>query len=300
MNEIYCRMADQHGLVSLDQARALGMTRKQVQSRVNGGEWVRMHRGVYRSAAAPPSWRAEVLAGALAVRGVASHRCAAALWGLAGWTEPPVEVLIPEPRRTTVALRIHRTTQLDRIDRQVRSAIPVTGIERTIIDLGAVVSLRRVELAAESALRQRLVTWPSLRMCLIRHARRGRDGCGRLRALLEARHGDEQLPASEWSRLVDHLLTDRGLPPAWLEHPVFDHSGVLFARLDLAWPSLKVAIELDSVRWHLNRTSFERDRRKRNRLRLQGWVIHEVTWTMSIEDPAGLAEFVRSALDLAA
>lgn len=300
MNDVNELMASQHGLITSRQARAAGLSHRQVQRRIDGGDWSRMHRGVYRAAAAPLTWHSEVLAAVLASHGVASHRCAAALWGLSGWREPPVELLVPTHRKSTVAPRIHRTTQWDRIDRCVREGIPVTGIDRTIIDLGAVVSIRRLELAAESALRQRLVTWPSLRACLIRHARRGRDGCGRLRRLLETRYGDDELPLSEWGRLVSNLLVDRGIPKPTLEHQVMAADGRTIAQLDLAWPTSQLGIELDSIRWHLNRTSFERDRRKRNRLRLEGWVIHELTWSMSIEDPDGLAALVRRALHTAA
>lgn len=300
MNGLYEVMARQYGCIARSQAIGAGLSRRQIQHRLERGEWERVHRGVYRAVAAPATWRGAVMAAVLATRGVASHRCAAALWGISGWREPPVELLLPEHRRSTLDVRIHRTTQWDRIDRTLRHGIPATGVDRTIIDLGAVVSFRRLELAAESALRQRLVTWPTLRSCLIRHARRGRDGCGRLRALLEARYGDEALPLSEWSRLVVHLLMDRGLPQPRVEHLVLDGQGNPLASLDLAWPASKIALELDSVRWHLNRASFERDRRKRNAVRLQGWVVHEVTWSMSMDDPDGLAELVRRALDAAA
>lgn len=299
MGDVHDVMADQHGLITTAQANELGLSARQIEHRHRIGEWVRVHRGVYRSRAVADSWHSRVMAAVLASDGLASHRCAAALWGLSGWREPPVEILVPTHRKVTCAPRVHRTTQWDRVAATSREGIPVTGVDRTIIDLGAVVSLRRLELAAESALRQELVTWPSLRACLIRHARRGRDGCGRLRALLEARYGDDELPLSEWSRLVVHLLVDRGLPAPRLEYPVSDGKGMEIARLDLAWPRQRVAIELDSVRWHLNRASFERDRRKRNRLRLQGWVIHEVTWSMSISDPDGLARLVDDALGLA-
>ena len=120
--------------------------------------------------------------------GVASHRCAAALWSLDGWWTPPVEITVPRGSSARrLPHRVHQSTQWDRIDRTIRRGIPCTGIERTLLDLSAKVSLRRTELAVESALRQDLTTWPKLRQCLIRHSRRGRDGCGRLRAFLEQR-----------------------------------------------------------------------------------------------------------------
>ena len=114
--------------------------------------------------------------------------------------------------------------------------------------------------------------------------------------LLEERYGDDPLPLSEWSRLVRDILVDAGLPEPELEYVIADTAGDVIMQTDLAWPSKRVALELDSVRWHLNRKAFERDKRKRNRARVHGWVVHEVTWSMSIDDRAGLVDFVRTAL----
>jgi len=66
--------------------------------------------------------------------------------------------------------------------------------------------------------------------------------------------------------------------------------------VDLAWPDQLVALELDSVKHHLNRKSFEKDKRKRNKARLLGWTIHEVTWSMSIDDKPGLVSLMKNAL----
>jgi len=238
-----------------------------------------------------------LLAVCLTSGGLASHRCAAALWKLDQFWTPRVEVVIPHGSSyRDEHHRVHRSTQWDRTEQCTINAIPCTGIERTILDLAAVVSLRRVELAAESAMRLGLIDWPALRECLIRHSRQGRDGCGRLRLLLDARHGDDPLPLSAWSRLVAHILGDAGVPAPQLEYPIVDQAGRLLTQVDLAWPEQRIALELDSVRYHLNRKSFEKDKRKRNKARLMGWTIHEVTWSMSIDDKPGLVRLVRSAL----
>lgn len=290
-------MATQHGLITRAQATEAGLSAKQIRRLLGRGEWCEVERNVFRSAAVPPTWESNLLAACLTSGGVASHRCAAALWGLDGWWSPPVEISVPRGSAArSLDHRVHQTTQWDRIDLVRRRNIPCTGIDRTLMDLAAKISLRRTELAVESALRKELTTWPALRRCLIRGARRGRDGCGRLRAFLELRYGDDELPLSEWSRLVANILQDGGLPAAALEHPVYDRAGALVTVLDLAWPQQRVALELDSVRWHLNRSSFEHDRRKRNRARLLGWTIHEATWAMTIDDASGLVQLMRAAL----
>jgi len=298
VQNVHSIMAQQYGLVSRSQAIDSGLTRHHIDGYLRRDEWVVVERSVYQHVAVSPSWRSNLLAACLTSGGLASHRCAAALWEIAGYNQPKIEIVLPNPSgyRNDSHL-VHSTSQWDRVDKVRRAGIPCTGIARTILDLGAVASLRRLEMAAESALRQQLLEWPDLRACLIRHSRRGRTGCGRLRVLLEARHGDEPLPLSAWSNLVRDIIMDAGLPRPELEWNVLDNNARIITSLDLAWPDRLLALELDSVRWHLNRKSFEKDRRKRNRARLAGWVIHELTWSMSIGDRTALVSFVESALE---
>jgi very-short-patch-repair endonuclease len=60
-----------------------------------------------------------------------------------------------------------------------------------------------------------------------------------------------------------------------LQYEVWDGSSVV-ARLDGAYPELKVAIEVDGYRYHGHREAQSQDRRRRNRLVELGWVFHQV------------------------
>ncbi len=289
--------ARQHGVISRAQAFEAGLTRHDIAGLMRRGEWVAIYRGVYRHRAVQQSWHGSLVAACLRTGGVASHRCAAALWGIDGFRSPRTEIVVPMgcSGRNVDAL-VHHSTQWDRIDRVVRDGVATTGLVRTVVDLGAVVPLRRLETAAESAMRVHQIDWSDLRGGLIRHSRRGRDGCGRLRVLLEARHGSGELPRSDWSRLVANILVDAGLPSPQLEFPVTGPGGAVLAEVDLAWPDQRVVVELDSVRWHLNRKSFERDRARRNRLRVLGWTVLEVTWAQTIGARPAFIRMIRSAL----
>ena len=89
----------QHGLITGAQAvSALGPSRKD--------RWVRERRiisvqpSVFRLAGAPETWHQSLMAAALAVDGVVSHRAAAELWGLiqpAGYVEVSVPARIDRP-----------------------------------------------------------------------------------------------------------------------------------------------------------------------------------------------------------
>lgn len=287
----------QFGVVSREQARAEGLSDSAIGRLMAKGEWERVHRGVFRHCVVGPSWEGDVIAAALATDGIASHRTAARLWGLEGFGRWKPEMTIRRgSRRRRDGVIVHESTQFDRRDAVVRSGIVCTGIERTILDLGAVLRPLALEKASESALRQRLTTWPRLHQCLNGHSRRGRDGCGVLRALLERRYGDPVVPLSTWSRDVANRLYDTALPKPLLEYRITDAFGQLILQVDLAFPIEKVAIELDSIAFHLGRSAFERDKRVRNELRRLGWVVLEVTWKQWEENPHQVMRVIADTL----
>ena len=101
---------------------------------------------------------------------------------------------------------------------------------------------------------------------------------------------------SGWNRLVQKMLTDGGLPKAELEYQVAGPDGFR-ADLDLAYPDQRIGIELDSASWHLNRTSFEADPRRRNQVQNLGWSVLNFTWADYVERSQDLIATVRTALE---
>jgi very-short-patch-repair endonuclease len=68
------------------------------------------------------------------------------------------------------------------------------------------------------------------------------------------------------------------------------------AKVDLAYPPERLAIELDSIRFHMNHVSFRDDPRRRNRLTVHGWTVLNFTWHDYLDDPDGLCGTVAAAL----
>ena len=298
MEDIETLFRRQHGLITRAQAIAAGMTDRQIDHRLSQQVWIRQHRSVYRHVAVRTRWETHLLGAVLATNGVASHRAAAALWDLELFSSPRPEVTTPlaRPRRPAGAI-VHRTTQWDRRRETTIRGIPVTGIERTVLDCGAVVSLRSLERLAESAIRQRKTKWTRLLTCLREHSRQGRDGCLNLRHLLEKRLLDRTIPLSDFSRLVANVLDDGGVPKPVLEHQITDEHGINILQADLAWPNLKKAWELDGLQFHFGREEIERDRRKRNLAKENGWNIQEILWSMYLNDQGGLVKMARRFLN---
>ena len=151
--------ARQHGLFTNPQALAAGLSATAIADRLRAGRLHRLEPQVYRIAGAPDSWHQRLMAACLAENGVASHRAAASLFDLDGFPPRVVEVTVHRwERRVNCSLRVHESTDLADTHRSERRGIPVTTIERTLIDLGAVVPRIRVEHAFDDALQRRLTT----------------------------------------------------------------------------------------------------------------------------------------------
>lgn len=259
---------------------------------------MREHRGVYRHVATPSTPMSRLLAAWVAYGGLASHRSAAALHRIDGYQLDVVELSVAHgSNRAVKGVCFHQSTQLDLAKPVDRDGILVTGRARTVLDLAAVVPRRRLDRTVDAVLRDGQLRVSDLWGVLASHCRRGRPGCAALKASLEERFADGSVPLSEWSRMVAELLADAGLDYPALEHRVHDACGAFVAQVDLAYPAHRVAIELDSARWHDNRESFVDDRRRRNEITLAGWDVLNFTWNDYANRPRALCETVVRALE---
>src|SRR5262249_34074166 len=142
--------ADHHAVFRGAHARVCGLSEKQIARRIGLGLWHRLYDDVYVAAGAPLTWKAALLAACWAggFRAAASHRSAAALWELAGGRTTLVEITGPRWRRAQHdALVVHETKVLDGVDIAEVEGIPVTALERTLLDRGAVCHDNVVEMA---------------------------------------------------------------------------------------------------------------------------------------------------------
>ena len=292
------RLRRQHGVITRRQARKEKLTDHQITRLVQSGEWVVMHRGVFRHSATRLTWRARVAAAVLVTGGVASHLCAAALWGLELVQRPRITITLPAARKVEAhrGIEVYRTSQWDRIDKTTVHGIATTGIERTIIDCAAVLDDDALERLAESAIRQQLTTWARLDETLLEQGRPGRNGTAGLRRLLDRRLGDPVVPHSDFSRRVQHLLRDAGLPEPQLEYEVVDDDGRHLLLADLAWPDRMCIVELDGMANHFDRVDRERDIRIRAEVRAAGWRLLEIGWELYEKDPERVVDLVRRFL----
>jgi very-short-patch-repair endonuclease len=218
-------------------------------------------------------------------------RAAAELYGAVG-TGPnePVDVIVPAGRRIgpMAGLRVHSAT-LDRADLGRLAGMPVTSPERTCWDVAGWFDVVEAVVVIDSLLAKAVVTVEGLREYALQRA--GARGWRRL--LRAASLADAGAESPQESRVRVRLVL-AGLPRPRTQHVVTDN-GRFIARLDLAWPEYKVAVEYDGL-WHDDPDQFHRDRQRLNRLLGGDWIVLHVTARRLRDDFDGFTAEVRAAL----
>jgi hypothetical protein len=144
----------------------------------------------------------------------------------------------------------HRARNLVEEDRAIVDGIPVTSVARTLLDLAWKLrgdQLRRVLASAEDL---GLLDLDAIHAVIERN--RGHHGAKCLRYALEI-YERPAYTRSEFERRFVAYLVDTGLP-----RPATGWNEVGY-ELDVYWPELHFAIELDTYETHGAREAFERD-----------------------------------------
>ena len=126
----------------------------------------------------------------------------------------------------------------------------------------------------------------------------GRPGVVRLREVILANCDRDEITDSDFELLALSLLREHDLPEPVLHHKVFDE-GRFVAEVDLAFPRLKIAIELDGSH-HLEADVREKDLPRQNDLVLLGWTVLRFSWKRFTERPDLVIAEIRAAIRLRA
>jgi hypothetical protein len=261
-----------YGVFTAAHARALGFTAVRITARIAAGLWIRLYDDVYRLIAVSQCWKGNLLAACWAggFRAAASHRSAAALWELPGGRQQLVEITCPRWRRARHdGVIVHETTRIDPLDLTVKDGIPVTTVERTLLDLGAVCTESVVELAVNDAERRELTTIAALHETLRRLGRPGRNGAGKLRRVLD-RHSDTTRTESVAETRMLQVLCRHRLPDPVTQFEIREN-GRFVARVDAAYPDWGVVIEYESDKHHTGRLATRRDNARRRDIIAAGY-----------------------------
>ena len=289
----------QYAVVTLDQLRALGLSRRAVQARKDSGRLHRIYHSVYSLVPLNALTREGRLLAAVLACGpdaALSYRSAAALHELRRTDRANIDVTIPQrsPRKHA-GIDIHRSTTLAPGDITAVHQIPCTTVARTLLDLGQVIGTRAIERACDQAEILGVLDVHALQDQIDRN--HARPASKRLREVLE-RHYIGSTPT--WSELEEAFLAlcrRAGLPAPEINVWIDPHDSEPAIRVDFVWHDDRLIVETDGHRTHSTRQAFELDRQRDQRLTVAGWKVIRTTWRQIMTRPDELAAILRSLLD---
>lgn len=287
----------QHGVITVRQLLALGLSRAAIQRRVAAGRLIRLYRGVYAVGHRALTADARRLAAVLACGegAVLSGLSAGALHGLLVDSSASWNVTAPRRggRAQPTGVRLHRTRQLTVGDVTTVRRIPVTTVPRTLVDLAGVLDARGLQRAVHEAEVLRVLDVDAVVAVMDRLG--GRRGTATLRDALGVSVPD--VDNSTFVAAFLELCDAHGLPrPATNVH--HDTGLTVLGESDLVYQAARLIVELDGAATHLTRKRFEEDRRRDAYLAARGWLTLRYTWRRVTQEPATVAAEVRRVMAL--
>jgi hypothetical protein len=277
--------ASQHGAFTRRQAADKKFSRARVATALRNGWLVERVPGVLAVAGHPDTWEQRVILATLAGggHGVASHRAAARLHGLDGFTgDTHVELTVHNHHRlrlpAAIGATVHHVDRLDAdLDIVVLRGIQTTGLARTLADLGSVCITSEVRRALTDV-RRRGSSLQWIRQTAQRCHRPGQAGTGQLLRLLDAVPHEGEVPESWFEELLAECLADPAIPPVVAQYRILDHRGAFVARVDLAIPSVRLGIEAHSRRFHFGPDAGRLDEQRDLAAAAVGWELLYLGW----------------------
>jgi very-short-patch-repair endonuclease len=263
--------ARQHGVVSSRQLVNAGVDKDGITRRVHAGRLHRLHRGVYAVGHIRLSFEGRCAAAVLACGegAVASHRSAAALWGMLPHHNGPIEITLATDSGRTKrrGIRVHRSPSFGASLSTRRFGIPLTKPPRTLRDLHRTVPQPVYRRAVRRALDLRLIASMDL-------------------------ESDEELTRSDLEILFLRFCRRHQLPVPEV------NAQVAGFEVDFLWRAQRLVVETDSFRHHGHRAAFESDRARDARLQSLGYRVLRFTWRQIRETPDEVATALRAVLGL--
>ncbi len=278
----------QHGVVSIAQLRAAGISDDAVRARVLCGHLHRVHRGVYAVGHMGLSPKGRWFAAVLAIgRGphragetvldywgaAVSHRSAAALWELLPVPEGPIDIIVDGTggRAARAGICVHRAISLVAAEVTLRHGIPVTNPSRTISDMRRAESGRKAGEVSAWELRRATRQANVLGLPIDTEDRADRTRSDLEQAFLAIcrRH---RLPRPEVNVRIGPFL------------------------VDFLWRDQRLVVETDSYRYHRGKVAFQDDRGRDLELRQLGFDVLRLSERQIDDESKRAAEVLATAL----
>jgi very-short-patch-repair endonuclease len=283
----------QHGVVSLEQSRAAGLSDDAVQRRVSSRAWWPAGPRVYRvgehdETPASRTWAAMLSLGEDAVL---VGRSAAWWHGFLDVAPARVEVAVGrqhQPRERPGVRLLRR--EVDPVDRTRLRGLAVTTPAPTVLDAAVALGLEEGARLMDRALLRRRVDLAGLHAA---HERRpGRHGAVLASRLLALADGGAR---SEAERRAHRLVRRAGLT-GWRANGAIDLPGFGNVLGDMVFDAERVVLEIDGWAYHRDLRAFLRDGPRQSALTAAGWVVLRTHWYELHEEPDAFLRTLRRTL----
>jgi hypothetical protein len=221
-----------------------------------------------------------------------SHVTAADLWDLPlpRSDERPLHVsAIPPAREPRTPGVIGHRLAMGFEHLTLRRGLPVPSIAETWAQLGGVLGVDRLVAAGDAILTRADADIDDLAAAAHRLRRQGAE---KLRTALPLLRKGAESPRESIVRVI---LLSAGLPEPELNWTLTDGRGKFIARLDMAYPVFRVAVEYDG-RQHTDVAQFRRDADRWPAIAAAGWLLIRVVDHHLVEPENRIIDPVRSAL----
>lgn len=269
--------ASKTGLLTIEELRDRGFSKKDIEAMVRWAWLVRLHRGVYL--VTPP----DVLSrAALLAAGEDALLCLESGLGHHDLRPRPpgpvhVNVLMSATRDRNERVKIHRA-RIPETDIVVVRGLRTTTPTRTLLDVARRQPRYALLRALEQAERQRL------------HVERKRlDADPHLRQPLELFDHYGPCTRSDPEAMFLFICEDHGIARPLVNRDVADKEA------DFHWPEARLVVEVDGYETHQGRPAFHDDRRRGNRYRRGGFELIRFSARDVEHEPAEVAETVLAA-----
>jgi very-short-patch-repair endonuclease len=170
----------------------------------------------------------------------------------------------------------------------VIDGIPVTSLERTLLDYAEISLPRQLTAALEAAQRKEILDARKLNE-LMAHSP-GRHGIKPLKEAIAQLDDEVPWTQSRGERRLLEIVRAAGLPPPRCNALVEGE------RVDAVWERERVIVEVDGYGYHRGRRQFGVDRRRDRKLQLAGYQVFRYTYDDLDHHARTVAAEIREAL----
>jgi very-short-patch-repair endonuclease len=274
------------------------MTDSSMQRRVRAGRWERPYPGVYVVSGSRSSWMQDVWCAYLAVGSgaVITHETALHLHGIHMLPRWPITLTVPHGGHARLhGVFVHQIDDLKAERVAEIGAMPVSTVERTVVELSATRGSRELGKVADEVVVARKATYERIGACFKEVVRPGKPGMANLAEVLDARSDGYVPPHSELEAALFAALTAGGLPAPQRQFPL-PGRGAINGLVDAAYIDSRVILEADGRRWHTRIDHLKRDHLRDTEAARAGWLTLRFLYEQIISDPGDVCAAVADVL----